>query len=123
GQVMVEGGLTATSASGPAHGLLVAAGDGFGAAVRDVRVEGGGNAVQGVSLNVGAGGRFTHEGLIDVAGTSPASNVRGVNIIAGDNFSAAVGDVAAYGPVNAVGIAWTSTDGASLTHTGTIRAT
>lgn len=123
GSVVIEGDVTATSASGAAHGLLAQAGGEFQAGVKNVRVEGGGNAVQGVALNVGDGGVLNHEGLIEVAGTSATSNARGVNVTAGQNFSATVGDVVVDGPRNALGIFWESTDGASLTHTGTIRAT
>src|SRR5690606_1558196 len=123
GSVVIEGDVTATSASGAAHGLLAQAGGEFQASVKNVRVEAGGNAVQGVALNVGDGGVLNHEGLIEVTGTSATSNARGVNVTAGENFSATVGDVVVDGPRNALVIFWESTDGASLTHTGTIRAT
>ena len=48
------GDITVTAASGNAHGALVNARDRFQAAIKDVAVEGGGNSVQGVALNLGA---------------------------------------------------------------------
>ena len=103
--------------------MLVDAGDQFQASVRNVQVEGGGNTIQGVALNVGSGGSLSQEGLIEVKGTSATSNVRGVNVLAQEDFSASIDNVAVEGLRSALGVYWSSTDGASLIHTGTISAT
>lgn len=120
---MIEGDLSATSSAGATHGMLVDAGDQFQASVRNVQVEGGGNAIQGVALNVGSGGSLSQEGLIEVKGTSANSNVRGVNVLAQEGFSASIDNVAVEGLRSALGVYWLSTDGARLIHTGAISAT
>lgn len=123
GSLVIEGDLSATSSAGATHGMLVDAGDQFQASVRNVQVEGGGNAIQGVALNVGSGGSLSQEGLIEVKGTSASSNVRGVNVLAQEGFSASIDNVAVEGLRSALGVYWLSTDGARLIHTGAISAT
>lgn len=123
GSLTHSGNLSVSSAGGQAQGVRVEAGENFQASLNNVQVIGDQNAVQGVALNVGADSQFKHEGLIVVEGTSAAATVRGVNVNAQENFSASVGDVSVEGLSNALGLYWDSTDGASLTQTGTIRAT
>lgn len=120
GSLAVEGDLRVTSGTAHAHGVLVHAGNQFQTTVGNVKVEGGGTAVQGVAFNVENGGSLSHGGRIEVTGTATDSNARGINVIAQDDFAATIGDVAVSGVTNALGVYWASSDGAELIHTGSI---
>lgn len=123
GKVELTGDVAATAAAGSAQGLRVEADDNFYGSVGNVVVKGASNAVQGVALSVGDGGQLVQEGQIAVTGTAATAIARGINVIAGEKFSASIGNVIVDAPTSALGLYWQSTDGGSLTHTGTLRAT
>lgn len=123
GSVVLTGDVSAISATGSAQGLLVQAGSDFQAAVHNVRVEGASAAVHGAALHIGDGGTLLHQGLIEVAGTSAAATVRGINVVAGDTFTASIADVHVEGISNALGLYWQTEDHGKLVQNGTIRAT